>query len=1186
MKLKRVISLLTAVVMAAGTFTFAGTGITAAAEKNSILYNFAEGSVTDAVNLNDGTVPVYDEATGYGFVSTTSSMPERSLSTDSIQWNSEGFMITEDGSGSYLHNTNTSNYNYGGLVFRTDVETGSYRLIVELSNGSTSSNTTVVPTGMQASRITSSSYWDSAKKVPVQHYAKWTDSTTWTYDYVTGEPFIEFEIEPTALATSTSNKTVGVKSISIEKLENNTVSEGDIPSVYVMGDSTEKTYTFEEAGMSGWGQIIGTMFDETRVNIVNYSMGGRSMKAMYTENRFNDVLLTAKPGDYILIHSAHNDESTGDSAGPEARFGRGSTTATYTRWLNNIYIPAILSRGAVPVLVTPMPRTSNGTYTSGFSPDSPGLMKAAAAANDDVYLIDLYTNAKEYIDEMGTAQTLAIYMSIEAGESPGKTNSGSYANGHPDNKVDGTHQKEAASKVWSKIIAEEIYAQKDDATMGILASCLKDDVQAACVSGDWNTVFPEWTDDVTYAKSGDGTAANDPTYYRNQIEKLLQLGVMQKTDGNNFSPLEAMSTNDFISSLCAVWGLDLTDASVNAVFEPYYESGTLIREEMAAIILDAYVLRFGLDSDGSYNKPAYMTDYNGTTVSPDDPTYDPNLTGEDAQYYPLVGWGNLTDKEDISLEYAEDVYDVYNLGLMRSESGITRGKMVNGTLFEPKAEVTRAKAAKELWFLWVLGQEDVLAENQILTITTDGTSYAEPVYTEVSYTAPAYEFSSVNIANDGALSVELLDTIGASTAATLNIAVYNADGTQKDAKTYLVSGSGAVSGIDITLSTDEFVIMSVTASDGTALSAERVAICTELVVPARSYTASTVAGIKNGTLALENLSDSSAEETAEAEATSISFASVDLADDSDDSVFWTASEDVTGGTYIFTQAENGCDLVPTCDMTYTKSSQSVGDQSFTGYVAHSSTNGYLASTGRERSGFTFTPTSDGVLTAYVSNLGSNKNFVIIDDSETSESKALASSQDPTVLSGNTVLTAAVTAGTTYYIGVLGSKGRYLGISFSPGAPVVSTLAKCGETVQITATPNDGYIVEAISAVDANGNTVELDMNSAKTVSTFTMPEADVTISASFIEGDSSDEPVVPDEPAVEGLIGDIDNNEILTANDCAALLYYVINGEKNEEWNVADEIADTDGNGNITAADAAQILSKVLDASYKFSAEE
>ena len=122
------------------------------------------------------------------------------------------------------------------------------------------------------------------------------------------------------------------------------------------------------------------MFDLSKVNVVNYSMGGRSMKANYQEGRFDDVLMTAKPGDYVVIHSAHNDESTGDSAGPEARFGRGSNTATYTNWLHEIYIPSMKVMGLNPVLVTGMPRTNNGEVKGGFNPDSVSIMKAAAGS--------------------------------------------------------------------------------------------------------------------------------------------------------------------------------------------------------------------------------------------------------------------------------------------------------------------------------------------------------------------------------------------------------------------------------------------------------------------------------------------------------------------------------------------------------------------------------------------------------------------------------------------------------------------------------------------------------------------------------------------------------------------------------------------------------------------------------------
>ena len=46
----------------------------------------------------------------------------------------------------------------------------------------------------------------------------------------------------------------------------------------------------------------------------------------------------------------------------------------------------------------------------------------------------------------------------------------------------------------------------------------------------------------------------------------------------------------------------------------------------------------------------------------------------------------------------------YELGLLRAEVGIARGRMVNGNLLEPQALVSRAKAAKALYFMWVLAQ--------------------------------------------------------------------------------------------------------------------------------------------------------------------------------------------------------------------------------------------------------------------------------------------------------------------------------------------------------------------------------------------------------------------------------------------------------------------------------------------------
>jgi hypothetical protein len=123
----------------------------------------------------------------------------------------------------------------------------------------------------------------------------------------------------------------------------------------------------------------------------------------------------------------------------------------------------------------------------------------------------------------------------------------------------------------------------------------------------------------------------------------------------------------------------------------------LTREVMGAILYDAYQLA------GKTNISKYMAQ-NGGVPSPSDPNYDPNIKYEGTPYIPLTGWGILTDKNQLSEDLYAKVKAAYNLGLIRSETGIARGSIANGTELEPKTEVTRAKAAKALVFAFTLTQ--------------------------------------------------------------------------------------------------------------------------------------------------------------------------------------------------------------------------------------------------------------------------------------------------------------------------------------------------------------------------------------------------------------------------------------------------------------------------------------------------
>ena len=1099
--MKKFLSLiLSMAVVLAGLPAITGTAF-AEGGSSAVKYNFTSQAVTGATNVvfESGSAPLYSAGKGYGFVSKTSAMPSRAVAPERIEAKDEGFVITETAP---LSNKDKNNYNYGGLVFRVDVaEPGAYAL--KVTTTSSKAETWIAPSGQQASRITNANAWDSAGLVRVQNPAVWTDDHTWNYSYVTGRNYIEFEIEPSKEPAAASPVTVGIAAIEITKLA---AKEADgKPTVFVLGDSTQKTYTFEEAGMSGWGQIIGSMFDSSKVNVVNYSMGGRSLKSNYDEGRFNDILMTGKAGDYVLLHSAHNDESTGDSAGPEARFGRGSNNTTYPKWLNEIYIPALKSRGIIPVLVTSMPRTNDGKYIentekpNGFNPDSPKFMRAAAAADAGVELVELYENAKAYINKIGPEETKYIYMGIEAGETPGKTNSGSYANGHPDNKIDGTHYKEAAAKQWCKIIADQICKQvkagTSTAQMTSLKSYLKAEVQVASDSGDWSAVFPEMAKDVS--ETGSSNA-----YYRNQIEKLLQLGVLFLDDQGKFYPKNEMKTNEFISALCALWNLKLDD------FTSYYQSGSLTREVMAGIVYDAYLLKFGQNPDGSWVKPDYMTKYNviknnGTVISPDDPNYDPNLTGDAAKYYPLVEWGDLTDLKSISLEYAPKFNEVYQLGLMRSESGIQRGKMVNGTVLEPKKTVTREKAAKELWFLWALSQTNVKVENQVLTIP--GENGSVPIsYQSVDYTAPQYEFSSVDInADTNKLSVSLKYNGTGTPANQLVAELYDTDGTTKlSTNTYAVTGTGLVAGMDLQMQKDQKAVLYVTES-GTAsakLSADREVVCGELIIPLKNYTVTTEAGIRDGTLALTNLSTEPAALALNATA--------EVLGASDDTQWWTASANITPSSTLSLPGLSVTESATTGmshTMTYTAGGATVNGIKFQGRVA-STENGKLQSGRTTGSGFKFTASENGIWSVYVFNLGDIKTFAIFEEGAEKQTDALASTTGS--IARNQGLSVSVEKGKTYYATVLGSKGSFLGASFTPGAPVVTAKAKPGERVQITATAAAGYHVDTVSAVDSKNQPLDIEFNADRSRGIFTMPESNVTVSASFAEGEPEEETAV------------------------------------------------------------------------------
>lgn len=652
----------------------------------------------------------YQEERGYGFIAEAGIFPKRHQDIARIEKREDGFWIHEkDKTISWRHE---NHYNYGGMTFRVKLTSGTYKIRVTVP--SAIEDTHVTMGGMIPAQLLESAPWSAAGHVLRSQSAVWKEKT-WEYTYVLGDTFLDIEIEPkldTKMKPTNIDISVGLSEIEITPVEIEERTEDRKPIIHLLGDSTVKSYLYEEAPMNGWGQIIGNYFDAQKVELLNYSQGGRSLKSMYQEGRLNDLLIHGKPGDYILIQSGHNDESREEIKGIEARFGRGNTAETFSMWLENYFIPAIRVRKMYPIFVTCMTRIDHDYYSrtdiedfdqepihfDGFKYgnmpgiDFPKLMKEIGKAHQ-IPVIDLYEMSLTYIENLGGEAAKAMFLAIEAGETPGKTNTGSYANGNPSQMCDGTHYKECLGKQFTRMILTDMVRQ-DLEIATYLKTGVLDILQMQEDELIEKALFPEIPQDMKKGKNA---------YYRNQVEKLVGLGALQLDEKSNFNPKATMTIGEYQSALKKIWNISWESMMANENSEE-----ALTVAQMGHLIYQAYEQKFGKAADGTWYKPKYMTDYNGVNLSPDDPNYDSNLIGESAQYYPLVPWDKLQDMEEVTSKFKdikEELKAVYELGLLRSEKGLIRGKMVNGTYLEPARIVTREKAAKSLYFLFVLDKE-------------------------------------------------------------------------------------------------------------------------------------------------------------------------------------------------------------------------------------------------------------------------------------------------------------------------------------------------------------------------------------------------------------------------------------------------------------------------------------------------
>ncbi|MDB5262087.1 MAG: family lipase [Adhaeribacter sp.] len=193
------------------------------------------------------------------------------------------------------------------------------------------------------------------------------------------------------------------------------------PVLYIIGDSTVRN---TNAGYGGWGSYIAELFDTTKIAVSNQAMAGRSTRTFIKEGRWDKVLVTLKPGDFVMMQFGHNEGSTPDTTkagyrgvlrgtGEETKEltwpnGTRETVHTYG-WYLRKFVRDAKAQGATPIILSMIPRNQWQEGKVLRADDTFGRWAADVAQSEGVAFIDLNRISADKYDQMGPEKVKAYF---------------------------------------------------------------------------------------------------------------------------------------------------------------------------------------------------------------------------------------------------------------------------------------------------------------------------------------------------------------------------------------------------------------------------------------------------------------------------------------------------------------------------------------------------------------------------------------------------------------------------------------------------------------------------------------------------------------------------------------------------------------------------------------------------------
>ncbi len=280
------------------------------------------------------------------------------------------------------------------------------------------------------------------------------EQTTTAYK-ITETKIGSYEIKVKAISNDKTKYADSKYSLSVTYVIKEEIVKGEA-TLYVVGDSTlssftDTTYFYPRYG---YGTQLDTYFS-SKLDINNLALSGRSSKSFTKESNYSVLKSSISSGDYLLIGFGHNDEKSDDASRftDASKPVTDSTSFKYSLYEN--YIKLAESRGATPILCTPIVRVEKGDYT-GSSAHITSHGDYAEAIRElgqekNVTVIDLTSLTKEKYLSIGYNEAI-YYHAMTAG----KYDTDNTTIIADTNSVDSTHLNIYGAKMVAYLFADAI----------------------------------------------------------------------------------------------------------------------------------------------------------------------------------------------------------------------------------------------------------------------------------------------------------------------------------------------------------------------------------------------------------------------------------------------------------------------------------------------------------------------------------------------------------------------------------------------------------------------------------------------------------------------------------------------------------------------------------------------------------